>query len=1199
MDWEIVAGEGTDSMIPRNVPDRSDRSKRKRLLRRFWVLGAIIGLLVLVWSIPSVLSTSVGRSLLENYVNARIQGSLSIGDLQLSWSGPMVMQNLRVLDPTDREVLTIDEVSYSGDLVAAVRHPERFELIRAIRPVVVICKDVDGSSSLLRAFASTRPPDPDSPRELPHLVGRLLTEQGVVKLVRADGHTYELREVGIDLKMDSLGLIEGTAHLQTSETESLSLTLSLNDLTDGRELKIDRAKGVVILGTDEPVEMGPIAEFLGSEMISGKGELELQGNVSGGSVSGEIAVSISDLRSEDAPQGEAAPIGGKLAGTFQVDPDRISTALHLTSDVGELTGNLGYGGWRTSRGLRIRELYEGILSGRCDELGDLSLRVSGRLDLSELARFDPRILGVLPDVDILSGELDIQDVSIRTKVDPGARGRLDLKDLTARKGASKLRFRPVSLRFDGILEEETGLNVRELVLRSAFARTEARGTLKSMQGEFDVDLREFQEQLGQILKPGGSLPSGRIEGSFALTRRDEDRIDFRIETNARDLSYGTDRTRRIVVDHCSMSHIGYASIHDNTPEELVIARSLFETSDNLQAEGSGNFRFDEGALHYELTVPTTALSDIENILGGFRPSWFPHVAGDLELSIAVDRTTREAGVACRGLARITDLTADDTPITQRPIVLEWANLRPGSLGGKIDADRVSVGSEPLNLAVEGLNFTWDPDIQLRCGAVVSADVAKLISAVRALTDRDVAEKISGSVEWKGRFAPVEGTPGVSTTGLGTIEDLQVSTDKGIVRTGSVRFEHDATFGPESRKLTLRRLGITSNLISGEVKGVVTELGGKWDLDLTGRYEGSWEEIMDLTAQFVPGIKDRVIVSGKTDDDLTILGAAHDPELIPRFRRVKAATGIGWGRAEALGVPIGRAEFATVLSDGMIGVGRQVIDAGTGTVEIGGIIDFRSASPVYRLPGRTQVLDRLTITPELTRDLLARFNPVFAELAEIDGEVSLDVSDLELPLDERIKNSGRGSGHLDLTDLAVRPRGILRELVRLGMLVSPDEALMETPGVDFEIRDGRIHYDDFRLVFPDGFDLKFFGSVGFDDTLDMGVSVPIRIPLLERFGVKGPLTEYIRVVKGLRVVIPLAGTRIKPILDLSEVDIGPVLRAAAELLAAEKAREILEGVLFPPAGGKITPKRPRDREDDGKGLDQLLDPLFDLLRKQAD
>jgi hypothetical protein len=91
-------------------------------------------------------------------------------------------------------------------------------------------------------------------------------------------------------------------------------------------------------------------------------------------------------------------------------------------------------------------------------------------------------------------------------------------------------------------------------------------------------------------------------------------------------------------------------------------------------------------------------------------------------------------------------------------------------------------------------------------------------------------------------------------------------------------------------------------------------------------------------------------------------------------------------------------------------------------------------------------------------------------------------------------------------------------------------------LDFTVSGGRIHYKDFTMVFADNaFDLVFYGSVGFDDTLDLVVSVPVRESLLKALGVKGPVGEYARRLAGTRVNVPIVGTREKPKLDFAKVD----------------------------------------------------------------
>ena len=114
--------------------------------------------------------------------------------------------------------------------------------------------------------------------------------------------------------------------------------------------------------------------------------------------------------------------------------------------------------------------------------------------------------------------------------------------------------------------------------------------------------------------------------------------------------------------------------------------------------------------------------------------------------------------------------------------------------------------------------------------------------------------------------------------------------------------------------------------------------------------------------------------------------------------------------------------------------------------------------------------------------------------------------------------------------------MLLELVSLAGIKDAQELLsIKLKGAVFKVKDGRIHYDDFTLIFPTEFDTKFHGSVGLNDSLDLVVSVPIRPDLLRKLGVSGDVERYAEMLVGTRVDIPLVGTRTKPLLDLTRVD----------------------------------------------------------------
>jgi len=252
-----------------------------------------------------------------------------------------------------------------------------------------------------------------------------------------------------------------------------------------------------------------------------------------------------------------------------------------------------------------------------------------------------------------------------------------------------------------------------------------------------------------------------------------------------------------------------------------------------------------------------------------------------------------------------------------------------------------------------------------------------------------------------------------------------------------------------------------------------------------------------------------------------------------------------------------------------------------SVNIDGSIDFTPDGMVYNLPGKIILIDNVMINPEVGELLLSRFNPLFAKLVQLDGEMTLTLEDMHVPFGDAFKTSGRGRGKLDLSKLKMRPgKGGLIKIFDMAALnpTSNNAFLIRTTGVDFEIKNGRIYYENFTLILGGNFDLIFSGWVGFDDTMELNVSIPIRAGVLSAFRVVGPVSDYARMLErsGVRITIPITGTRGAPRLDLSKVDTKPFIEAAIRGLL----REQLMG------GSPQVPKA---------GGTKANDPLEDLLK----
>src|SRR5690606_13577621 len=115
--------------------------------------------------------------------------------------------------------------------------------------------------------------------------------------------------------------------------------------------------------------------------------------------------------------------------------------------------------------------------------------------------------------------------------------------------------------------------------------------------------------------------------------------------------------------------------------------------------------------------------------------------------------------------------------------------------------------------------------------------------------------------------------------------------------------------------------------------------------------------------------------------------------------------------------------------------HSAVPASGGTLTLGGVVDLAAADPLFQLPGSHQVLSNIRLSPQLSRELLSRFNPVFGDVSEINGTTSLSTQNLVLPIGGDL-NRAAGSGKLILSQMQIQPRGFLTQLLDLGTLARP-------------------------------------------------------------------------------------------------------------------------------------------------------------------
>jgi len=384
-------------------------------------------------------------------------------------------------------------------------------------------------------------------------------------------------------------------------------------------------------------------------------------------------------------------------------------------------------------------------------------------------------------------------------------------------------------------------------------------------------------------------------------------------------------------------------------------------------------------------------------------------------------------------------------------------------------------------------------------------------------------------------------------------DLNWPSEKGHISEEQASFALRGRVDTKAERIDVHDLDLRAETLSARLAGSILRYRSDRMLDLTGHYAGSWRRLTALLHQLAPETSQTVALSGRA------------------------------------------------LREGQITLPVTAIGASAGVLRLGGVVDLQSEEPVLTIAAGLRVLENIHIDQDLSRQLLSRLNPIFSDLTQIDGEVSLLMHRGEFPLGEGFGKGGTGSGRLELQGVRLLPRGLLGRLLELANVPGAEPMGVSFNEVDFVIADGRIEYDDFTVRIATFLDLRFRGSVGFDDRVDLAVSLPIVPSLLERLGASGPAADYARVLTGTRIELPIIGTRLKPRIDFSAVDLTGLLREATRKLFLETPARI-EEILRPgkPAPGPTTqaeadaPATAPSPPQRGTPRDDLMEALWDLL-----
>ncbi|MCB9850869.1 MAG: hypothetical protein H6817_09220 [Phycisphaerales bacterium] len=844
------------------------------------------------------------------------------------------------------------------------------------------------------------------------------------------------------------------------------------------------------------------------------------------------------------------PMDVTIVGKVNLVGEKLASMCDLSGAFGKISTQLNYDLTTATAADVGDDLVAALLAGekRRMTLPTFDMQANGRVDLAVLARSVPALLRVRPGVSISQGELAIDNLAVKGGASPQVNLSAKLSELTARDGERVIRAEPITASVDVASPPDGGLEVRSANVKTGFGTLNAKGTPEEVTAQLTADLAELHAQLGSMFDFNVDQLAGRVVGSMTARRASADHVALDVRATAANLRYAAEG-RDVQVVRGELAHKSALTLAGGKVSRVDDASASLDLDGKVKIDATGWYAPESETLDADLKVTQVDLAYLSQMTGGSDGN-AKQMAGTLRGSVKAQRGAASSPFTSSGTLTGQGISFDNGA-TIPTALCQWSDASYASAGKRFSLKSLDVRSEPLEASANNVTGNLDGAGAFTGDVHVTSDLARLGSTLAGAGALEQDPGIAGKLTLDSQLRSAG--KNVAFTGKANIDGFTAQTE--AARTPQqVKLAYDARVDTEQESATIQVFDLESKLATAHLRGTIADVFGAPEVDINGNYRVLWKDLMPVIYAFAPGLKEQVELRGESASDVQLAGKLSADEGKSVLAGLRAKTSFGWTAADLLGVEVGQAAIPVQSANGRVDIPTTTMTAAGGSVRLGGWVDTQRTPQVLHMPGETRVLDNVQVTPELAKKLLSRFNPLFGQATKIAGSANLVTREIALPLGEGINVGGSGGGVLELENFQIAPGGVFAELLALGKLAR-EIYVVDVSGLNFTVKDGRIHYRDFTFRFAqDKFDLMFYGSVGFDDSIDLVVSVPVGETILEKVGMRAGVADYAKLLAGLRIDVPMVGTRQNPKLDFSKVDVKSLFDQAIK----KKGEDLITG-----------------------------------------
>ncbi|HEY7310036.1 MAG TPA: DUF748 domain-containing protein [Gemmataceae bacterium] len=1134
-------------------------SKWKRRL-----LAAFLLLVVLPLLSPILIAKTPLRNWLVAVALKQFKGNVRVGGASLGWFRAPVLTDIEVRDRNGRMLLHAPRVEGSKSLAALLYG--RFDLgeFRFHKTAVhIVCSHdtTNLEASLAHWLQRKEGPRDSDASPLEGIAVRATFEEASLVLEDEDtGRTWTLDPVEMSLavprdRRTPLHVQLSAAVTDARETGRLSADLSAH-LAEGREGKPRlRAEGEVHaenapLAAAEPF----LRRFEPQIKLDGRWSANLtlrQGDGQPGSpdVRLEGDVSLQSLTLSDPLLG---PDTLKLARVeapcrLALDGSRLSVEkLDIRTDVGKasLTGTMD------------------LAKDMRDLLHQPGHRLDAELDLARLAALAPNTLHLSKDAQITSGTLTLH---LRSSIRGESllwEGDLRTSDLRGQYQGQHLTWKePLAVVFTAH-QEINGLPVFErFQCDSDFLRVEMSGSVEEWTARGNFNLGRLGEHLAGFVDLGSLRVKG--EGSIRLNARRDSRGGYRVQGDVQIAQLNlADGARSYREDNLTirLDLVG-DSVPDGTYRVKAGGLHLLAGKDGIDLdllEPIADVVLLRAArarlrVHGDLTRWHGRLNSLTGLFNGVR------VAGQIELDTRLhyeaeavlleDVKLTGHAVHVQGFGLNVDEPSLDFTTSGR-----WQRERETL---ELQHTRLSCPTVTLQAPSATLSTDRTGAWQITAGTTVQGDIARLRRCLLT-TPPNTSETLAGALAGRIDLRPDEGRQVVQLDL--TVQNLAFGPPAAPVwREPRVHLTGQGVYDLMKDSFQVVQLHLESPTLNGDASGQIAALSSDMELSLEGKIGYDLEK---LEPQLRPYFGSSVKLAGRDSRPFHIAVALAAPEAKPLevaigpsaptpaqpalLGRLHGDAGLNWQSLGAMGCQIGAAELRGRLADGWFRAAPIEATLNEGRLRLEPSVRL-DPGPLEVTLAKGRAIERARLTPAACASAVGYALPVLADVAQADGELSLDLQSGRVPLTDPAR--GDVAGWLTIHSAQVSAGPLVRELSVL--LNGPASlTLAKENVVPFRMVNGRVYHTGLELHFPE-LTIRTSGSVGLDGSLELVADMPVPPKWLG----SGKLAQAV----GKQTIrLPIAGTLSKPKLD----------ERALREASAKFARDAAENAIRQEMDGKL-------------------------------